>query len=182
MKAAQEEVVARFPFRNAGTQPIQIKAVKSFCGCTTVSLEKKEFAPGETGEIVATYVPGPRMGTQRNIITVQTDFAGEEKSTLTVAAEIPVVAKLERPFLLWAENEARTPKTLGIITIGKDIVEGIAIRAADPTLQVQVEQIDDTSYRLRVTPTKGEVSSSVILEASLAGNQKKRFSAYVRVR
>jgi hypothetical protein len=53
---------------------------------------------------MATYVPGPRMGTQRNVITVETDQAGSEKTVLTVSAEIPVVAKLERPLLLWKEG------------------------------------------------------------------------------
>ena len=182
MGAAQQELVVSFPFHNAGPQPVVIRSVQSFCGCTTVRLAKTQYAPGEKGEIVATYVPGPRMGTQRNVITVETDQAASEKTVLTVSAEIPVVAKLERPLLLWKEGEPRETKTLGIVTAEAALVEGIAVKSADAALEARVVRVDEKNFQLHVTPKSSGVSSAVVLEASLAGNQKKRLSAYVRVR
>jgi hypothetical protein len=182
MAAAQEEVIARFPFRNAGTQPISIKSIESFCGCTTVSLSQRHFNPGESGEVVATYTPGHRMGIQRNVISVQTDFPAAPKTVLTVTAEVPVVAKLERAILLWKEDDLHETKSLDIETSGRGLVEAIAVKSVDAALDARVERINDTMFRLLVTPRAGGVSSAVVLEASLRGNQKKRLSAYVRVR
>ena len=182
MGSAQQKLVVSFPFKNAGQQPVVIESVQSFCGCTTVALAKTRFAPGEAGEIVATYVPGPRMGTQRNIITVETNRAAGDKTVLTVSAEIPVVAKLERPFLVWKEGESHETKTLNIATDGAEVVEGISVKDVDAALDAQVVRVDEKSFRLHVTPKSGGVSSAVVLEAAVAGNQKKRLSAYVRVR
>jgi hypothetical protein len=107
MTASQKEAVVRFPSttqEQAGSHqsdPLFLQLHDSVAG------EKKEFAPGESGELVATYTPGARIGTQRNLITVETDDVTEKQAVLCVVAEIPVVMKLERQFLLWKETRSR---------------------------------------------------------------------------
>jgi hypothetical protein len=100
-----------------------------------------------------------------------------------VVAEIPVVMKLERPFLLWKENEEPATKSLVIAIGGEEPVEAIVASAADPNIRVVVEKVEAGQFRLNVTPKPGaSVSTTVMLEATVGGNQKKRLNAFVRVR
>jgi len=48
----------KFEFTNTGTEPIVIYQIQASCGCTASSWTKEPVAPGEKGEISATYNPG----------------------------------------------------------------------------------------------------------------------------
>lgn len=48
----------KFEFTNTGTEAIIIQRVQPSCGCTTPNWTKEPVAPGETGEVMATYNPG----------------------------------------------------------------------------------------------------------------------------
>lgn len=43
-----------YAFTNVGEQSITITQVRTSCGCTTATLDKTTYAPGESGQIVAT--------------------------------------------------------------------------------------------------------------------------------
>ncbi len=60
----RSEYLARFAFRNVGSQPLKILELKPSCGCLNPRLERKEFASGEGGEFflrvrAANEKPGP---------------------------------------------------------------------------------------------------------------------------
>jgi hypothetical protein len=46
-----------FEFTNTGTEPITIQSVTASCGCTTPGWTKEPVAPGQKGEVKATYNP-----------------------------------------------------------------------------------------------------------------------------
>ena len=50
-----EKVLHAFEFVNAGQDPLVIDRVRSSCGCTAVLLSDQDLAPGETGQIQATF-------------------------------------------------------------------------------------------------------------------------------
>jgi hypothetical protein len=63
-----------FRFTNTGQGPLIITSVKSTCGCTVAQLEKKEYAPGESGTIKATYTaPNTTTTTQKSIYVSSND-------------------------------------------------------------------------------------------------------------
>ncbi|HEX8280660.1 MAG TPA: DUF1573 domain-containing protein, partial [Chthoniobacterales bacterium] len=72
-KAGDQEAVANFRYENKTDKPIQIKDVRSSCGCTVASLKKKEVLPGEKGEVTATFKIGGRTGAQTKVVSVETD-------------------------------------------------------------------------------------------------------------
>jgi len=45
-----------FKFTNKGKSVLNITGIKNTCGCTVPELEKKQYAPGESGTIKATYI------------------------------------------------------------------------------------------------------------------------------
>ncbi|OXU15839.1 DUF1573 domain-containing protein [Sedimentisphaera salicampi] len=51
-----------YKFKNAGTSTLKINRVQSTCGCTVPELNKKEYAPGEEGEIKVRYTSSQREG------------------------------------------------------------------------------------------------------------------------
>ena len=66
----RSEYLARFAFRNVGSQPLKISELKPSCGCLNPRLDRKEFAPGEGGEFflrvrAANERPGPHEYTCR---------------------------------------------------------------------------------------------------------------------
>lgn len=59
-----------FRFRNAGMKPLVIERVQPGCGCTVADYPKAPIAPGETGEILASFDSKGREGQQKKNITV----------------------------------------------------------------------------------------------------------------
>lgn len=77
-----------FKFRNTGQGPLRITNVKSTCGCTVAQLEKKEYAPGESGTIEVTYTaPNTTTATQKSIYVWSNDKANPN-IRLTIKAEV----------------------------------------------------------------------------------------------
>jgi archaellum component FlaG (FlaF/FlaG flagellin family) len=46
-----------FEFINTGTEPVTIQNVSASCGCTTPGWTREPVAPGQRGEVKATYNP-----------------------------------------------------------------------------------------------------------------------------
>ena len=79
-------VVAHYKFKNTGDAEAKITAINSSCDCATLATEKKNFAPGESGEITATFTMGVRIGQQLKWITVESNDPKNPKTTLRMKA------------------------------------------------------------------------------------------------
>ncbi len=51
----EKPVTHTFTFKNEGNAPLIISSVKTSCGCTASNYTKEAIAPGEFGEVTATY-------------------------------------------------------------------------------------------------------------------------------
>src|SRR6478752_696136 len=81
-----KEAIGHFKYQNTGSSPVQIKDVKTSCGCTVAEAKQREVAPGQKGEITATYSIGNHVGTQVKTVSVTTDQAPTPLTTLTLKA------------------------------------------------------------------------------------------------
>ncbi len=77
-----------FKFSNIGDEILKITKVTKTCGCTPFTLEKKEYAPGESGELKVKYNSGSRAGMVTRRLYVYTNDKDNEKIKLTLKAEI----------------------------------------------------------------------------------------------
>src|SRR2546430_16316978 len=66
-----KQAVAHFKYENVGKTPVHFKSVHASCGCTTAQTQKEQVAPGEKGEITATFTIGCRTGTQVQTVAAQ---------------------------------------------------------------------------------------------------------------
>lgn len=68
--------VARFPFTNVTDHVVTLREVLTGCDCLTVKTEKKEYKPGESGEVVIQFDPTGIEDLYRQTILVRTDPGG----------------------------------------------------------------------------------------------------------
>ena len=79
-----ETVEATFAFSNTGSTPVTIEDVHSTCGCTVPTLDKRTYAPGESGTIRAVFTLGDRVGLQEKLISVRTAAPESSNTHLTL--------------------------------------------------------------------------------------------------
>lgn len=100
-----EKPEAVIRFTNTGTQTLKILDIRSTCGCTVPDLEKKEYEPGETGEMNVIFNPTGRSGPQTKVVTVTTDSRRTPTVRINVKSYVesvltidPAIANLGRIF------------------------------------------------------------------------------------
>jgi hypothetical protein len=77
-----------FIFRNAGGSTLNVKDVKTSCGCTAALISKDNIEPGEEGTIKVELNTKNRSGKMSKTITVLTNDPVDPNKILTVYAEI----------------------------------------------------------------------------------------------
>src|SRR5882724_9380983 len=88
-----KQAVAHFKYENVGKTLVHFTSVHASCGCTAAQTQNEQVAPGEKGEITATFNIGGRTGTQVKTVTVQTD--DPERSTIVLTLKAVITPLLE---------------------------------------------------------------------------------------
>lgn len=145
-----EDLKHGFKFTNAGTGTLQILDVKASCGCTTTTLKKTSFAPGE-GEVIDIVWDPKGHGPQTKTITVRSNSKVAPIQQLTIRAKI-------EPFL----NVTPSRVNFDLVKRGTQPEMILTVRCQDPELEL-----------LEVKATTPDVSTS-ILEPAVNGVGKIR--------
>ena len=77
-----------FKFKNVGEGTLKINKIKSTCGCTVPKLEKKTYAPGESGTIKVTYRSSSRQAPVAKHLYIESNDPGNPKFELTIKAKV----------------------------------------------------------------------------------------------
>ena len=70
------KVAGVFRFTNTGNSTVRIRSVPASCGCVAAKPAKRDYGPGESGEIPFTYSPKGRWGARAYRVYVVTDEKG----------------------------------------------------------------------------------------------------------
>jgi hypothetical protein len=147
------KVDAVFKYENKGDTPVHIKAVRPSCGCTTAALAKNDVAPGEKGEIVATFNIGDRTGVQQKTVTVETDDPKSPQMILTFKATIAQVLELQPSFVFWEANEAPKPKTIIAKAAKSAAVKKVDVASASADFTAKVEPGSTAGeFKIEISP------------------------------
>src|SRR6059058_6388185 len=150
--AADKQAVGHFKYQNSGKTPVHFKYVHASCGCTTAQTQKDEVPPGDKGEITATFNIGDRTGTQIKTVTVETDEAANQKTVLTLKAEIPQQLEITPNFVFWNQGDKPDSKTINV-KVGKDFtVKHIKVTSSTPDFQAKVEEAGNGQFKIDVKP------------------------------
>lgn len=148
----EQMVTAVFPFTNAGTEPITIRNMQSTCGCTVAELEKREYAPGESGEIKAVFSYGGRMGRQMKQVRVTTSDQ-RQPTVLEIDVTIPTMVEINPRILYWRVGQDLDPRS---VTVRLNKAHGVEIReivSHDPSFTYEMEATEEEGvYTLTVFP------------------------------
>src|SRR5689334_5923413 len=139
VKLGEKSVTAKYRFTNTGNTPVTIDAVRTSCGCTTATLAKTEYLPGESGEIEAHFDVGSREGHQEKTILVTTREAPQSPSTLQLIVDIPESVKVEPQMVYWRVGEAPEPKTIEVTVPDDSPAKILSVASDTPAVKVAVE-------------------------------------------
>ncbi|MCR5456239.1 MAG: DUF1573 domain-containing protein [Bacteroidales bacterium] len=72
---AGEVKIHRISYRNTGSTPLKIRAVRNACDCISVRIDTPEVAPGQDGSITIVFNTEGRTGKQNRYLTIITNSA-----------------------------------------------------------------------------------------------------------
>jgi hypothetical protein len=94
--------LCEFKFTNTGNGTLKIGEITKTCGCTPFSLEKMEYAPGESGILKVNYFSEQLRGQTTKTLVVHSNDTAQPEITLAVKANIMIQVNHE-------------PKTLNLL-------------------------------------------------------------------
>ena len=171
-----------FTFTNTGDYPVTIKNIKTSCGCTTTSLEKKVYLPVENGSITATLTLGDRVGQQRKQVTVTTDDATKPSYYLMLEVEIPEVLRMKPARLYWRKGEERTPKSLIVEVVHNEPANVTEASCSNPQIKVEFKELEKgKTYEVTVIPKPEEKTrhNKLIIQTDVPQEKPKKYIAYL---
>ncbi len=174
---------ARFPFTNTGVVAVDITGVESSCGCTTATLEKRRYEPGESGEIVARYTVGTQVGAQKKTVQVETND-GRPPVVLTLNIQVPEVLRILPAFLQWKHGEPPSDKVITLEVVQDAPVKNLSAQSSAANFATDIKTlVPGRKYALTVRPqgTDQHQFSTLTIRCRF-GEEEKVFRAYATVR
>jgi hypothetical protein len=165
-----------FKFTNTGTETLVIDRVKTNCGCTVPSLDKKRFEPGEGDSIRVSFKP-PRSGYQTQEITVLSNSVDQAVTRVKIAANVTQFVELDPPILRF-----------GLVEFGEEHRTTFVVKCADP--KAKLDRIETTSPYVMARPAENAIAAQmppghflidVVVDDRLPwGPYQGRLTTYVR--
>src|SRR5437868_3858140 len=155
--------VGTFKYKNTGGSVIHFKSVTTSCGCTTAARKKDEVAPGETGEITATFKVGTSTGVQQKTVRVETDDTAAPVTVLALRAIIPQMLELRPSFVYWEDSEPAKPKTI-IVKAAKELhTDSLKVSSSSNEFTTSVSSTGQNEFKIEVQPHDTAHSASAVL-------------------
>ena len=140
-----EKVEHIYRFENRGNDILEIKKVKTSCGCTAAILTNKTIPPGKTGEIKAKFNSGSNRGNIKKSISVLSNDPGTPNYKLTISGEI-------------IEDISIKPRNINFGSISVD-------KEAGRTVTVTIKSLSAPDFKInKVTPSQPFIDASIVEE------------------
>ncbi|MCK5600209.1 DUF1573 domain-containing protein [bacterium] len=153
-----EKVRHDFKFRNTGKETLNIINIRSSCGCTTVKLQKREYAPGEEGVITASFDPKNFQGDTVKTISIKSNDPLRETIVLKIKAHILVDIVVRPKLLHFRDMIIGQPRTVNITLQGAEIdrfkIKEVKVPEKYPFFETSVEELTNSKrsiYHIKVT-------------------------------
>jgi Protein of unknown function (DUF1573) len=164
-RATDQFVVAKYRFTNTGNYPVTILEVQPSCGCTTVQLAKKQYAPGESGELAARFDFAGHTGHQEKSIVVLTKDTINKPITLRLLVSIPEAVAVEPEFLFWRVGDEPEPKLIRVAVADGFPAKIVSIKSNSSAIRVDLEEITPgKEVKVTVTPrNRGQPAAATLI-------------------
>jgi hypothetical protein len=182
-KPQENKIETTYRFTNAGLAPITIEDVRTSCGCTTATLRKKEYAPGESGDIEAKFVFAGRIGHQEKWILVTTNLS-PQPVVLRLVANIPETVTIQPEFVFWQVGDPAESKTIHVRVGDEFPGRIISILGDNPALKLELNELrPGKELEVTITPetTNLPVKSTLSVRTDYPADNPVVHEAYARV-
>ncbi|MGE5439562.1 MAG: DUF1573 domain-containing protein [Bacteroidota bacterium] len=75
-------------FKNAGTSDLDIKDIKTSCGCTAASVSGRHLKPGQEGSLLIEFDSANKSGKLSRTVTLYTNDLKQPEQTIVIFAEV----------------------------------------------------------------------------------------------
>ena len=179
-----KQAVAHFKYENVGNTSIHFKSVHASCGCTTAQTQNEQVAPGQKGEITATFNIGGRTGTQVKTVTVQTDDPEPSTIVLTLKAVITPLLEFQPTLVYWQNGEELKPKIITAKANKDAAIKKLDVASSTPDFTAKVDAGSaPNEFRISVQPrdTTKAVYATLTIKPDSPANTGNMFAAAARV-
>lgn len=172
---AGKSIDLKFEFENSGDDVLVIKNIRSTCGCTVAKVDKKEYKPGEKGEIPVKFFSRGYRGKITKTVTVTTNDKDNIYTVLKITGNVNLKdfaqAELTPDKLNFEEIKlnTKTQKTFKIKNAGT-----IDLRIIEVTHGPEVT----VEFTKKLIKPKEETDVVVTLNAMDAG----KFTSFIKIR
>lgn len=180
------QVVAKFPFKNAGPKRITIRHVKASCGCSTPTLDKKVYEPGESGELKVLFQFGQRNGQQIKTVQVYSDDTQHPFHELKLDVLIPEPMRVRPRQVYWRTGDRPQPKTIHVAFDSNHPAHIVEVLPSNPIIQATVKTIQEgLRYEVQLSPvdtdspTEQQVGVRIISDLPYESHQAR--TVYARI-
>ncbi|MBW0000883.1 MAG: DUF1573 domain-containing protein [Verrucomicrobia bacterium] len=183
-KPLDRQVIAHYRFTNAGNSVVTIREVRTSCGCTTAALGKRQYSPGESGEIEARFQFAGRIGHQEKWIYITTDVKSDDLTLLRLAVDIPPAITIDPEFLMWRVGDPPEPKVFRIAVADEFPVAIVSVQSDDPAVKLEVRETrPGKALEVKVTPppTTRPESATLVIRTDYPPENPDVHYAFVRV-
>jgi hypothetical protein len=176
------KAIAQFHFSNTGKSAVEIKSIKTSCGCTTATARQNVYQPGEEGTIEVTLTIGDLRGFQRKTIIIETTDAKNPTKILLLTVEIPALAQFDPADLEWKIGSKRIAKSMQLKIADRTSAHLLDVKSTSSVLSINQKQISPKLYEITVTPTSTTAPLSALITATLDDDRVTSVSLPVRIR
>lgn len=184
-KPVEGSIVAKYRFTNTGTVSVKIENVQTSCGCTTASLKKTEYAPGESGEIEARFTIGGRIGKQEKAILVTTSDAREKPIQLKLLVDIEDQIRIQPELVLWRVGEQADPKKIEVTVADDAPVKIVSVLSDNPSIKAELSELKSgKKYEIQITPTdlSRQGGATILIHTDYPPQNPQTRYAYARIK
>ena len=163
-----KQIPCEFTFKNVGTGTLVVTKILSTCACTVPALKKKEYAPGESGVIKATYRSSATPIAVAKHLYIMSNDKTTPRFEVTIKGRVELKVAIEPKggrlsLFLNRENGGATPITL----TSKD-KKPFAVKSFTSTQNAMTVDLDPTAEKMvHVLKPKVDVDK---LKTSLKGS------------
>lgn len=170
---------AEFKFTNAGTGPLEITNTQGSCGCTVGTLDKRVYAPGETGSIKVTFNPAHKRDQQHTTVTVTTNDGTRPQTVLNIKSFVKPLVSVEPQFALLnqiAKGQTGSTKVtitsripdLKILSVTPNVAYVDAVVGEMKEIEVNGEKVNQWELTITTNPNApvGPVNAGMSIRTS----------------
>jgi hypothetical protein len=178
----QAETTFSFFFMNAGSEFVGILKIQKSCTCLKETLDKKIYAPGESGTLQVTFDLNDHEGVLKKSLMVVSSDQPDKPVRIGVEVNIPQGYRLSEQRLLWNATESAS-KTSRLVNPSGKSIPLVAAVCENGDFSVELIPVrDGFEYEVTVRPTVHGADAQAVISVFTAvpkdGSTPRKYSLY----